>query len=191
VTTSQAPVAGRELRTLGSIQQLVAGRPGMLATARGLSHFGEHSLGWVGVAVIGAALDSPRRGQWGSVALGAVGAHAASIVLKRVVRRPRPDHPSVRIGVSTPSKLSFPSSHAASTAAAAVLLGKLTGWPLPALLIPPMVLSRMVLGVHYPTDVLAGATLGAGAATALLLAQDKYGLPGGPMSERSDVGLHR
>jgi len=177
VTTIPGPV-GRELRALGAVQ-LLAARPGVLPAARGLSHFGEHALGWVAVAALGAALDAPRRGQWGTVAVGAVGAHAASIVLKRVVRRPRPDHPSVRVGVATPSRLSFPSSHATSTTAAAVLLGRLTGVPLAAVLVPPMLLSRLVLGVHYPSDVLAGAALGAGSAAALLLVQDRWGLAGG------------
>ncbi|MGZ4576075.1 MAG: phosphatase PAP2 family protein [Mycobacteriaceae bacterium] len=172
-------VATRELRTLSAVQAALAARPGVLAAARGLSHFGEHALGWVAIAGVGAVVDRSRRAQWGSVAVGAVGAHAASIVIKRVVRRPRPDHPSVSVGVGTPSKLSFPSSHAASTAAAAVLMGRLTGLPLPALLIPPMLLSRLVLGVHYPTDVLAGAALGVGSASALLLMQNRCGLPGG------------
>jgi len=33
--------------------------------------------------------------------------------------------------------------------------------------------------VHYPTDVLAGAVLGAGSASALLLVQEQRGLSGG------------
>ena len=174
-----SPPPGRELRAVGGLQRLLAGRPEALSAARALSHFGEHALGWVAVAGIGAALDAGRRGQWGGVAVGAVGAHAASIVIKRVIRRPRPDHPSVRVGVRTPGKLSFPSSHAASTAAAAVLLGRLTGLPLPALLIPPMLVSRVLLGVHYPSDVLAGAALGVASASALLRAQDSHPLAGG------------
>jgi membrane-associated phospholipid phosphatase len=74
--------------------------------------------------------------------------------------------------VSTPGKLSFPSSHATSTTAAAVLLGRLLGLPLPAVLVPPMLLSRVVLGVHYPSDVLAGAALG-GACAAVVTAAEK------------------
>ncbi|AYJ47416.1 phosphatase PAP2 family protein [Rhodococcus sp. P1Y] len=160
--------AGTEVRILEQVQSTVGAAPGAISVARGMSHFGEHALGWVAIAGVGAALDAPRRRQWAGVAVGALGSHAASIVIKRVVRRPRPNDPSVRINVSTPSKLSFPSSHATSTTAAAVLLGRLTGLPLPAVLVPPMLLSRLVLGVHYPTDVLAGSALGALSAAAVL-----------------------
>ena len=68
--------------------------------------------------------------------------------------------------VGTPSRLSFPSAHATSTTAAAVLFGGLLGRRLVPVLVPPMALSRLVLGVHYPTDVAAGALLGAGVAAA-------------------------
>lgn len=78
-----------------------------------------------------------------------------------MVRRPRPDHPDVKVLVGTPSKLSFPSSHATSTTAAAVLYGGLLRKPLTPVLVPVMVVSRLVLGVHFPTDVLVGSALGA------------------------------
>jgi membrane-associated phospholipid phosphatase len=70
----------------------------------------------------------------------------------------------VQVLVGTPSRLSFPSAHATSTTAAALLYGRLLGRPLAPLLVPPMALSRLVLGVHYPSDVAAGAALGAGVA---------------------------
>ena len=88
-------------------------------------------------------------------------AHGASIAVKRVVRRHRPTDPSVAVLVGTPSRLSFPSSHAASTTAAAVVYGGLLRRPLTPVLVPPMLVSRLVLGVHYPTDVLVGSALGA------------------------------
>ncbi|HEY5852568.1 MAG TPA: phosphatase PAP2 family protein [Aldersonia sp.] len=166
----------REIEIVEAVQSGLGSHPAVISAARGMSHFGEHALGWVAVAGIGAALDPARRGQWAGVAVGAVGAHAASIVVKRIVRRRRPDHPNIAVNVGTPSRLSFPSSHATSTTAAAILLGRLTGLPLPAVLVPPMALSRLVLGVHYPTDVLAGTALGAASAVAVLAAEQKYGV---------------
>lgn len=156
-----------EVAVLAAVQRPLLAVPGAVSAARGLSHFGEHSLGWLAAAAIGAAVDRPHRRQWAAVGVGAFGAHAASVIIKRIVRRRRPDHPAVRVGVSTPSRLSFPSSHATSTTAAAILMARATGSPLPLAIIPPMLVSRLVLGVHYPTDVLAGAALGAASAAAV------------------------
>ncbi|GAB2658645.1 phosphatase PAP2 family protein [Gordonia jinhuaensis] len=162
-----------EVKILLGIQRALADKPGVLATARGLSHFGEHSLGWIAVSAVGAlaSRDADRRRMWVEVGVGAFGAHAASVIIKRIVRRPRPHDPRIVVGVSTPSKLSFPSSHATSTTAAALLIERAADTPrglVPAVLVPPMVVSRLVLGVHYPTDVAAGAGLGAVAAKVVI-----------------------
>ncbi|ORV96266.1 phosphatase PAP2 family protein [Mycobacterium kyorinense] len=158
-----------ELRALVAIQSALAGRPGMLASARGLSYFGEHSLGWLAVSAVGALLQPQRWRAWLVVGAGAFTAHAAAVLIKRLVRRERPRHPAVAVHVGTPSRLSFPSAHATSTTAAAVLLSRATGSRLPALLVPPMALSRMLLGVHYPSDVAVG--VGVGAAVAAIAAR--------------------
>ena len=142
------------------VQSALAGRTGVLPGARALSHFGEHALGWLAVSVLGALAQPRRRRIWLTAGVGAFVAHAAAVVIKRVVKRERPQHPSIVVNVTTPSRLSFPSAHATSTTAAAILLGRATGLPLPVLLVPPMALSRLVLGVHYPTDVLAGVVVG-------------------------------
>ncbi|MDA3628691.1 phosphatase PAP2 family protein [Saccharopolyspora sp. WRP15-2] len=135
-------------------------KPAVVKTARAMSLFGEHAGGWLAIGAIGALVDRPRRGEWLTAAAGVAAAHAASIAVKRVVRRRRPSDPGVQVLVGTPSKLSFPSSHATSTAAAAVLYGGLTGKKLTPVVVPPMMVSRLVLGVHYPSDVVAGSALG-------------------------------
>jgi decaprenylphosphoryl-5-phosphoribose phosphatase len=152
---------------LVAVQRGIAERPGVLTGARALSYFGEHSAGWVALSLLGALVAPRRRRAWLAAGIGAFVAHACAVVIKRIVRRERPDHPAVAVNVGTPSRLSFPSAHATSTTAAAILLGRVTGLPLPWVLVPPMALSRLVLGVHYPTDVLAGVAVGAVVAKAV------------------------
>lgn len=161
------PASG-EVALLAAVQDAVAhpGRAGdaAVATARGMSLFGEHAAGWLAIGLAGAVLDRPRRRAWLGSAAAVAFAHGASIGVKRVVRRRRPEHPSVRVLVGTPSRLSFPSSHATSTTAAAVLYSGLLGRRAPLAVIPVMALSRLVLGVHYPSDVATGVALGAAVA---------------------------
>jgi len=125
-------------------------------------------LGWMGSAAVGAGIDKRRREGWVRVGAAAFLAHAASVVLKRIVRRKRPDYPYVRVGVKTPSTLSFPSSHATSTTAFLVAVSSLTGRKAPLLGVPVMMASRMVLGVHYPTDTAVGAAIGAATAEVVM-----------------------
>lgn len=152
-----------EVRMLNAVQAAVA-TPPVVQVARGMSLFGEHAAGWLALGLVGAAVDRDRRQDWLGAVAGVAAAHGASIAVKRVVRRRRPSDPSVRVLVSTPSRLSFPSAHATSTTAAAVLYGGMLKRPLVPVLVPPMALSRLVLGVHYPSDVLVGSALGASVA---------------------------
>jgi membrane-associated phospholipid phosphatase len=162
---SEAPRG--EVAAMVAIQSALGDRPGVLTASQGLSHFGEHSIGWVAVSVLGALAAPRRRREWLVAGAGAFGAHVAAVLIKRVVRRKRPHHPAIAINVSTPSQQSFPSAHATSTTAAAILIGRATGLPkkmTAALLVPPMALSRILAGVHYPSDVAAGVALGAAVA---------------------------
>jgi membrane-associated phospholipid phosphatase len=150
-----------------------ADRPGVLAAARAPSHSGEPSIAWLCVAMLGGLLQPARRRAWLAAGVGAFLAHAAAVLIKRVVRRERPQHPAIAVNVGTPSRLSFPSAHATSTTAASMLLGRVTGLPLPAVLVPPMALSRLVLGVHYPSDVLTGVAVGAAVAKAVTMVTER------------------
>ena len=154
-----------EAAVLVAVQSRLA-QPAVVSVARIMSHFGEHAAGWVGLSAVGAVLSRRRRREWVLVGFGAVAAHAAAIAVKLVFRRSRPSHPDVAVNVATPSDLSFPSAHATSSTAAAVLLCRAVRSPLPLVIVPLMAASRLVLGVHYPTDVLAGVAIGAGVAGA-------------------------
>ncbi|MFR9729074.1 phosphatase PAP2 family protein [Saccharopolyspora sp. MS10] len=158
-TWEPVPEVTTETLALRKVQATLARTP-VVKTARAMSWFGEHAAGWLAIGAVGALVDRPRRGEWVAAAAGVAFAHGASIGIKRVVRRSRPGDPQVRVLVGTPSKLSFPSSHATSTTTAAVLYGGLLNKRLTPALVPPMMVSRMVLGVHYPSDVLAGSALG-------------------------------
>ncbi len=88
----------------------------------------------------------------------------SSGILKSLIERPRPfdavEGARKLIGAHASS---FPSSHAANTFAAGTFLAlRFRRWR-PALILPPLVAySRVYVGVHYPSDVLAGSALGIG-----------------------------
>lgn len=82
--------------------------------------------------------------------------------LKQAVGRERPvleGHPRLS---RAPSKLSFPSAHATSSVAAATAMGRVEPAGRPAFygLAAAVCLTRPYLGMHYPSDVLAGVVLG-------------------------------
>lgn len=148
-------------RRLLSVFHACGTDPRVAAVARALSGSGEHGALWLAAGLTGAAADRERRAAWLRATALTAGAHLASMAVKRVVRRPRPTH--VAPLVRTAGRHSFPSSHATSAGAAAVAYGAL-GAPVVVPLAAAMCVSRLVVGVHYPTDVVAGAALGAAAA---------------------------
>ncbi|WP_244224216.1 phosphatase PAP2 family protein [Streptomyces tirandamycinicus] len=136
--------------------------PRVAAAARALSHGGEHAALWLAAGLLCAAADRERRSGWLRGTALVAAAHLASVAVKQVVRRPRPLLPAGEPLVRTAGRHSFPSSHAASAAAAAVTFGVLrpAGRAVVRPLAAAMCVSRLVAGVHYPTDVAAGALLG-------------------------------
>ncbi|GAA3498806.1 phosphatase PAP2 family protein [Streptomyces prasinosporus] len=143
---------------IGAALRACGADPRVARAARTLSWAGEHGALWLAAGLAGAAVDGPRRGAWLRGTALTAGAHVVSMGVKRVVRRPRPAHVEPLVG--TVGRHSFPSSHATSAAAAAVAFGALGAHAVPPLA-AAVCLSRVVAGVHHPSDVAAGAVLGA------------------------------
>jgi membrane-associated phospholipid phosphatase len=130
------------------------------AVAR-FSRLGEHAGIWLAIGAAGSALEVERRDEWRRASATVAGVYALNTAIKQLVRRRRPELPGLPPLTSTPTRFSFPSAHASTSFAGARLFTRL-GLPRAPLygLATAMALSRLYLGVHYPSDVLVGATLG-------------------------------
>jgi membrane-associated phospholipid phosphatase len=158
-------VGVRFLRTTGHSPRVES------AVAR-FSMLGEHGGIWLAIGVAGAVADAPRRRRWLRATRAVARSHALNTAIKLVVRRRRPTLPGLPALASTPTQLSFPSAHTATAFAGALGYSRLG---LPAVLLYGLAVatavSRPYLGLHYPSDVLAGALLGTGVA-ALMTEQE-------------------
>jgi membrane-associated phospholipid phosphatase len=96
------------------------------------------------------------------------GSFGANQAVKFLIRRPRPDLPDLPPLIGTMSNRSYPSAHATTSAAATRVLAPLLAPVLGSAALPvmgsaaiAMSMTRLYLGVHWPSDVVCGYALGA------------------------------
>jgi membrane-associated phospholipid phosphatase len=131
---------------------------------KAFSATGEHAALWLAIGATGAIVDPARRRDWVRATVAIAGTQGLNTGIKLVVGRRRPAFDDLPALIRTPTQLSFPSAHSASAFAAVGLFsGLLPRAPL-LVLATAMATSRVYLGVHYPTDIAAGALLGTGVA---------------------------
>jgi len=163
------------LRRLGRYDRAVYRSVAQLSTLlldeplRWVSGVANHSKPWFVTAGLLALFGGPRGRRAALVGIAAIGATSLAVnqPLKMIGARNRPDREDLGVPqqrwVTMPSSTSFPSGHSASATAFAVAVGDL----LPTLRVPlrgaamVVAFSRVYTGVHYPSDVLVGATVGA------------------------------
>jgi undecaprenyl-diphosphatase len=125
------------------------------------SRLGDHAAVWLAIGLAGERIDRDHGAQWRRATTTVAGAYALNTAVKLVLRRRRPELAGLPPLIGTPTRLSFPSAHACASFAGARCYSRL-GLPAPPLyaLAATLSLSRVYLGVHFPSDVLGGALLG-------------------------------
>jgi membrane-associated phospholipid phosphatase len=135
--------------------------PAAEAVAKALGRAGEYGAIWLLIGIVLAFVDSDNGEDW--ILAGILGPIAIGLnfVVKVIVRRPRPVLEGLPPLGGAPSSLSFPSAHATSSFACATAMTRIA--PEAAVLFVlafAIAACRPYLGMHYPSDVLAGVVLG-------------------------------
>jgi membrane-associated phospholipid phosphatase len=135
--------------------------PRLEGAAIALGKLGNNGAVWVVLGLVLALIDPDRRESWlicaalGPIAIG------LNYGIKLLVRRPRPVLEGLPPLGGAPSSLSFPSAHATSSFAVATAMVRVDPAMAGAFAVAlALALGRPYLGMHYPSDVLAGVLLG-------------------------------
>ena len=133
--------------------------------ARFITALGNGGLVWILLALVLLVFRQTRKDSLYCLPVLGLATLINNVIIKNIVQRVRPYEvvEGLTILIAPESSWSFPSGHSCSSFAMATAIflafrGRGGAWAyLPATLIA---LSRLYVGVHYPTDVLIGAVIG-------------------------------
>ncbi len=141
-------------------------RNGILSPVmKGITHLGDAGIIWIALTILLLCFKKTRKvGIMSAMAL--VGSLIINnLILKNLISRTRPYEVIDGLNriIEKQSDFSFPSGHTGSSFAAGVVMFKKLPkkYGIPALILAFLIaFSRLYVGVHFPTDVLAGAVTG-------------------------------
>ena len=148
-------------RLLYTMRTRFHGRAGE-TVAKWLGRIGEYGAVWLLIGIVLAFVDPDNGEDWVLAGLLGPVAIGLNFAVKLIVRRPRPVLEGLPPLGGAPSSLSFPSAHATASFACATYMTRIAPEAAVLFLLAAAIAAcRPYLGMHYPSDVLAGAILGA------------------------------
>ena len=135
---------------------------------KGVTHLGDFGIFWILLTIVLLIPKKTRKAGLASALALIIGTLITNVAIKNVVARVRPYEviQELELMIEKQKDFSFPSGHTYASFASAFAIYKCKEvfpkkWRIAAMVLATLIaLSRLYVGVHYPTDVLGGLIVG-------------------------------